>query len=297
MRFTALFMAVALLGASGSTKARAQDSGSNFVSTTFYEIETKYIFGFTEGSGVGLEGEKEFSIETIGRFGKRDGSYAATDTKLLFEYTLNQFSQIEFGGLLASHNIRNVMDLDNRSSFEFNGLLGEFRYLLVERGQSSPFAVTVSIEPEWRRTDETSGKLVKAFELETKLAVDTQLIENRVYLGFNAIYEPESVRSIEGLEKESNLNFSGTLAFRVTPPLVIGAELGYFRHYMGYALDHYAGDALFIGPTLYLKLTRKSFITAAWATQVGGHAVGDPLRLNLDEYSRQRGKLKFAYEF
>ena len=32
---------------------RAYDEGA------FHEIETKYIFGFTEGSGIGLEGEKE----------------------------------------------------------------------------------------------------------------------------------------------------------------------------------------------------------------------------------------------
>src|SRR3954451_8465427 len=29
--------------------------------------------GFTEGSGIGIEGEKEFSIDTDGRFYKRDG--------------------------------------------------------------------------------------------------------------------------------------------------------------------------------------------------------------------------------
>ena len=36
-------------------------------------VETKYVFGFTEGSGIGLEGEKEFSPETFVSFGKRDG--------------------------------------------------------------------------------------------------------------------------------------------------------------------------------------------------------------------------------
>ena len=48
--------------------ARAEDASS------WRELETKYIFGFTTGSGIGLEGEKEFTIDTVGRFGKRDGS-------------------------------------------------------------------------------------------------------------------------------------------------------------------------------------------------------------------------------
>ena len=43
----------------------------------YNEIETKYIFGFTTGSGIGIEGEKEFTTDTIGRFGKRGGRYSA----------------------------------------------------------------------------------------------------------------------------------------------------------------------------------------------------------------------------
>jgi hypothetical protein len=37
--------------------------------TAWRDIETKYIFGFTTGSGIGLEGEKEFTIDSISRFG------------------------------------------------------------------------------------------------------------------------------------------------------------------------------------------------------------------------------------
>ena len=65
----------------------------------FYEIETKYIFGFTEGSGIGLEGEKEFSPETVINFGKRDGRYAVSETKFEYEFTPNQYIQIELGPL------------------------------------------------------------------------------------------------------------------------------------------------------------------------------------------------------
>ena len=63
-----------LIALSNAGAARAQDG--------FYEVETKYIFGFTEGSGIGLEGEKEFSAETVARIGKADGRYCASETKL-----------------------------------------------------------------------------------------------------------------------------------------------------------------------------------------------------------------------
>src|SRR5262245_58010973 len=166
------------------------------------EIETKYIFGFTEGSGVGLEGEKEVEIVTEARFGKRSGRYAATETKLEYETTPNQFIQIEFGALVASHNIRNVPDLDDRKQVELSGAFGELRYLLVGRGPASPFGVTLSVEPTWRRIDETSGERASNFELETKLAIDTELVENRVYAGVNLIYEPEITRTNGMWERE-----------------------------------------------------------------------------------------------
>jgi hypothetical protein len=73
-----------------------------------------YIFGFTTGSGIGLEGEREFTVEWIGWFGKRDGRYQATETKYELEFTPSQFIQIEFGALGSSHNISSVTDLDDR---------------------------------------------------------------------------------------------------------------------------------------------------------------------------------------
>src|SRR3954469_2575088 len=92
----------------------SQSAQAQYDASKWREIETKYIFGFTEGSGIGIEGEKEFSIDTVGRFGKRDSRYAATETKFEFEYTPNQYIQIEFGPLAAGHYIRDVTDLEDR---------------------------------------------------------------------------------------------------------------------------------------------------------------------------------------
>src|ERR1700680_4294947 len=96
-----------------------QADAQEIAAEPFYEIETKYIFGFTEGSSIGLEGEKEISSETVGGFGKRDGRYAASQTKLEFEHTPTQFIQFEFGALVATHNIKNVTDLNDRNAANF----------------------------------------------------------------------------------------------------------------------------------------------------------------------------------
>src|SRR5262249_26642868 len=151
-----------------SFAARAQDNNS----ATYGDVETKYIFGITEGSGVGLEGEKEFSLDTIARIGKREGRYWASETKLEYEFTPNQYVQFELGPLVSWHNIKNVTDLDNRNQLAFSGFFGEIRYLVLDRSPSFPLAVTLSAEPEWHRIDETSGTHVKNFGLELKVDAD-----------------------------------------------------------------------------------------------------------------------------
>lgn len=289
--FSAPFFIAASFG------AQAQDN------PVFYrDVETKYIFGFTEGSGIGLEGEKEFSLDTVARIGKRDGRYWASETKLEYEFTPNQYVQFEFGPLVSAHNIKNVTDLDDRNQLAVSGFFGEVRYLLLDRGSSSPLAITLSAEPEWHRIDETSGDRVKNFGLELKVNADLELIKNRLYLGSNLLYEPEATRDPDGIgagwEKESTGGVSGALSYRVLPSVFIGAELWYLRHYDGAWFNTFTGDAFFLGPTVYVQLGPKVFMTAAWNAQVHGRDVDDPgSSLNLGELSRQRGKLKLAVEF
>jgi hypothetical protein len=287
---TALLALVLLLGGSGVQQSNAQDSD-------FGEIETKYIFGFTEGSGIGLEGEKEISIETVGRFGKRDGKYNATESKLEFEHTPSQFIQLEFGALVATHSIQNVTDFDDRKQVAFGGMFGEFRYLLLDRGPSSPVGITLSVEPVWRRIDETSGSRVTNYEFETKVAFDTALIENRLFLAVNLLYEPETTHAEGVWTNESTWGGSTALAYRLVPTITVGAELWYLRHYDSIGPNNYTGDAIFVGPTLYMQLTRKAFMTVAWNAQIAGAENGGSNSLNLAEFSRHRAKLKVAVEF
>jgi hypothetical protein len=282
-----------LISLYGAAPAYAQDR----TPMPFYEIETKYIFGFTEGSGIGIEGEKEFAIDTIGRFGKREGRYAATETKFELEYTPNQYIQLEFGPLAAGHYIRDVPDLENRNLFRPSGFFGEIRYLLLDR-PGSPVAVTLSFEPVYRAFDETAGEPVTNFEFETKIMADMELVKNRVYGAVNFIYEPEITRIADGSwERESKLGLTAALSFRVLPDLLIGVEADYYRHYEGTFLNQFTGDALFIGPTLYYKFARKMFMTAAWNAQVWGREIETGQRLNLEEFSRSRAKVKVAVEF
>ena len=272
--------------------ARAEDANS------WKDIETKYIFGFTTGSGIGLEGEKEFTTDTISRFGKRDGHYAATETKFEFEFTPTQFIQIEFGALGSTHNIGGVTGLDDRSQVALGGAFAEFRYLAIERTSNNPLAVTLAVEPTVRRIDETSGEGVRNFEFETTINADLELIRNRLYAGFNLLYEPEMTRTaIDETVREAKLGGSAALSLRIMPDVVIGGEVWYLRHYDDLGLSAFTGDTVMLGPTLFVRFTPKMFMTAAWNAQVWGREIGNPVSFNLAEFQRHRAKLKFAWEF
>jgi hypothetical protein len=276
----------------GGSAARADDASS------WREIETKYIFGFTTGSGIGLEGEKEFTVDTIGRFGKRDGHYAATETKYEFEFTPSQFVQIEFGALGSTHNIGAVTDLDGRNQAAFAGGFAEFRYLAIERTSSNPLSVTVAFEPNVRLIDETSGERVHNYEFETTVNADIELMKNRLYAGFNLLYEPEVTQTLTGdTEREATFGGSAALSVRLMSNVVLGGEVWYLRHYDALNLTAFTGDAVMLGPSIYVQFTPKMFMTAAWNTQVWGREIGNPVALNLAEFQRHRARLKFAWEF
>jgi hypothetical protein len=285
-----LLILCVLFGCAGS--GHAQDASS------WKDIETKYIFGFTTGSGIGLEGEKEFTIDTIGRFGKRDGHYAATETKYEFEFTPTQFIQIEFGALGSTHNISGVTDLDDRRQVAATGAFAELRYLAIERTSNNPLSVTLAVEPTVRLTDVTSGTRVRNYEFETTVNADLELLKNRLFAGFNLLYEPEVTWAPTGdVQREATLGGSAALSLRIASNIVVGGEVWYLRHYDAANLTAFTGDAVMLGPNLYVQFTPKMFMTAAWNTQVWGREIGNPVSLNLAEFQRHRAKLKFAWEF
>jgi hypothetical protein len=293
---TRLFARLSAAGAlvlAATVAVKAQDVGA------FHEVETKYIFGnFTVGSSTGIEGEKAFEPETEANFGKGGGGhYGVSQTTLEYEFTPTQYMQIIFGPTVSYYNIRGVPGLDDRNMAAINGFEAEFRSVLIDRNPS-PIAVTASLEPEFHSRDETSGAKVVNYGLEAKLEADAELIKNRLFWGFNLLYEPETTRADLGQwQNESTFGISSALAYQIVPNVVIGADLWYLRHYDGAAFNCFTGDAVYLGPTFYWKIAPKVLMSAAWETQIAGHEPGVSSALDLTDFSRQRARLLLEFEF
>jgi hypothetical protein len=191
-----------------------------------------------------------------------------------------------------------MTDLDDRNQVAFAGGFAEFRYLAIERTSNNPLSVTLAFEPNVRLIDETSGEHVHNYEFETAVNADLELMKNRLYAGFNLLYEPEYTQTLFGdTVREATVGGSAALSVRVLSNVVLGGEVWYLRHYDAVDLSAFTGDAVLLGPSLYIRFTPKMFMTAAWNAQVWGREIGNPVSLNLSEFQRQRARLKFAWEF
>ena len=265
----------------------------------FHELETKYLFGFTEGSDIEAEGEKAIEFETTAAFGMRGGSFAAIEQEVEFESTPTQFFEYELSahGLLQS--INNVDGLDNFHNFNFSGLSAEFRFLLNDRGPGSPIGLTFTVGPEWARVDGVSGVLTRDFSTTFKLVADTELIPNRLYAAANLIYQPGIAREFGATnwQQSSNLGITTAMAYRITPTVTLGGELQYYRAFDGFGMQSFLGNALYIGPTLHIQLSSKVMLAAAFSTEISGHAVGEGRSLDLTNFQRNVARLKLEIEF
>ena len=68
----------------------------------------------------------------------------------------------------------------------------------IERTSNNPLSVTLAFEPNVRLIDETSGERVHNYEFETTVNADVELLRNRLYAGFNLLYEPEVTLDRDG---------------------------------------------------------------------------------------------------
>jgi hypothetical protein len=274
--------------------ASAQDAPPD----SFRELETKYIFGFLFGSDIGPEGERELELTTKVNFQRRTGSYAALEQEAELEYNPTDSFQIELGASGVYHAISGVEGLDNFHGANFGGLSSTFRYLLIARGPGSPIGLQFAVEPGWSRVND-AGKLVTAFEAETRIIADTELVPNRLFAAFNLIYTPviERVFGSPVWTRASALGVLGALTYRIMPKVALGAELEYYRAHDGLGLNTFAGDALYMGPTFHMQVTNKFIVAAAFSTQVAGHSVGNANFLDLTNFSRNKALLRAVFEF
>ncbi|HKO71153.1 MAG TPA: hypothetical protein VJV58_09505 [Bradyrhizobium sp.] len=262
------------------------------------DIDTEHLFGFMIGTDVGSLGERELQSQTTGRFSKAGGQYRALNQELELEFVPANNFRIEVGSSFGAFNINGVPGLEDRRQMNWQGASLDLRYRFLDR-RTAPFGLTFALETHGNRLDETTAEPASNFGTELTLAIDRELVPDRIVAAFNLMYEPEWTRfSSTGLaQRESTAGGAIAVMAQILPGFLIGGETRYLRKYEGVGLDEFAGQALFAGPTAYLQLSERSRLTFAWSTQLWGRPTASTASLDLVNFERHQARLIFGINF
>jgi hypothetical protein len=261
-------------------------------------IDTEHLFAFMIGTDVGSVGEREFQSQTTGRFSKAGGNYRAMGQEFELEFVPARNFRVELGSTFVSHDVFNVLGLSDCSQFDWQGVSLDLRYRFLDR-EKNPFGLTLAAESHADRVDETTAARVRKYGTEFTLAFDRELIPGLSVAALNLIYQPEWTRMVATGQTEQDSTVGAALAVmaRIRPGFFLGGEARYFRRYDGIGLDDFAGQALFVGPTAFLKLSDRSRLTANWSFQAWGRPAGSTAALDLVNFERHQARLVLGVNF
>jgi hypothetical protein len=262
------------------------------------DIDTEHLFGFMIGSDVGTLGEREFQSQTTARLSRNGGRYRALQQQFELEFVPATNVRVEVGTSFAAHDIAGVPGLEDRKQFTWQGASIELRYRLLAR-DNAPFGLTLAFEAKGDRIEQTSAAPSQHFGTEWTVALDRELLPNRLLAAVNVFYEPEWNRPLgaSATEREATLGVAAALMARVTPSVLLGGEARYLRKYEGIGLEELAGQALFIGPTVNVTLSKRSWLTAAWSVQAFGRQAGSSALLDPVHFDRHQMRLTYGVNF
>ena len=281
--------------ASASAHEGGADSGEEF--------ETKHLFGFTEGTDVGEVGGRELEFETFANIGKRGGGrYDALEQEINYEAAPTSRFGYEATLHGVSQQIGNVPGLNNLSQTTFSGVSFNPKYILLTRGVDAPFGLAVSLQPEYDRIDPVTGAHANNFVLGSRVYLDAELIEKKLYAAANLIFSPEvDNETFYGVSQYALFGATAALTWRLMPAFAVGGEVEFYQAYNSLGFSQTIGSATYLGPTMHWQISPKVFAAAAWSAQIAGQPCNSsPAALalyNQSDISRQRGRLTVGVEF
>ncbi len=257
----------------------------------YYALDTKNLFGFLEGADVGEKGDRSLEFETTGSFGEAQGLYRSIEQEFIFENALTNSFGLELGAHVLGQDIRRASELPDFVGVNFMGVSAEFRYVVWHRSKDVPIQVTLTVQPEYNSIAE-AGREANDVTASFRAIADVISSDRQLYGAVNLVYAPDASRLPGQLREDTALlSASAALSYRLTPPLMFGAEADYDRAYGGLVPRGFEGQAFYLGPTFHYQINEKVDLSAAFLAQT-------PFgRLDFDEFPRQLAKLRLEVDF
>jgi hypothetical protein len=260
-------------------------------------VDTEHMFGFSEGTDIGVPFHPEAEVETVGRAGKSAGNFLALTTTASLKYPLSPQFRIAPGIAFASYNVSGVPDFSDTSEFVFDHAVLEFRWHPLG-WETNPFGLTFVATPFYGPIDPATGAGADNYGIQFIAAVDRALIADKLFAAVNLLYEFDRTRPWNGNTTfdSSVLGLSAAASLRILPWLFVGLEVRYLQGYEGLALAGLSDQALYVGPTFYMTLGKGASLSGAFEPQAWGSLTGSPSGLDLVAFDRQQFKIRLAMD-
>ena len=238
-------------------------------------------------------GESEIEQRVGWKHGRTGQSYDAFEGATEYEYGLTQRLQL---GLYLKYGWARVRPHSGSHVSEgatFNGVAAEAIYNVWDE---ETHAVGLSLYFE------ASGGPDKN-ELEWKLLLQKNLLDDRLVLATNLVLENEWERAGPHWERHTEFNILAGASYRVAPEWWAGVEFASQREYDGllpWQTSNAAANSYFIGPTLHYGnddffVTLGAQAQLPWAQNLSG-TPGETVNGFASEEERYRVQLRFGME-
>lgn len=256
------------------------------------------LFGYLYGAEVLPAHQNEVYQWLTVRRGKGIGHYVAWDASLEYERGLDNRWQFSAYVNAKKHSVHGVPGLEKVDSAGFSGAQVAFKYMALSPFKD-PVGLAFYIEPGYARIDKVSGERIKEYELESKLIVQKNFLEDRLVAAVNATLEFEVERGAGAAsnEKEFVAELTAGLSYRVAPRWFVGLETRWHTEFPqedDFSQEHLAH---FFGPVVHYGAEHWWF-TATWLPQISGWPTEARDRdRQLDEHERNECRLKLGFNF
>jgi hypothetical protein len=226
-------------------------------------FDTEHIFGFGEGSDFGPMGEYEIESFTVGIFGAA-GSNFKVGNETSLRYSIIDGLRLSVGALTDYLNLHNLPSPGARNGLNISGIITEVRWNIFNR-LTSPCGVTLTVNPEWRRTDAKSGRFNDNFAVTAALLIDKEVIPETFFMELNLVYSPTLLPVSGRWLRDDSFTVIVGGSYVITPDILVGGEI---RHENLAPSLLPNAHALFVGPNMFLQLAEGLTASFAWAFQL-----------------------------
>jgi len=265
------------------------------------------LHGYVYGAETLPRGRWEAYQWITWREGKGEGGYRAFDLRTELETGLTDKLQGALYVNTRGHRVHGVPELDDRDSFQFQGVSAELKYRL-RSPYLDGYGLALYLEPGFSRVEKVSGEVEKEIELEAKVIFQRNFLDDTLVWSVNFTLEPEWVvgtreehedgaggeEDEEEARRELTEELATGISYRIASRWFAGAELRLHSEWPDFA--HREHLALFLGPNLHFGGERWWW-TLTVLPQIWGRPSGEVRGLQLEEHERLEVRFKLGYNF